>query len=53
MSVILGINFGTCNSSSALIFNGDLRLVKEPTKQGYSFTLSIYLDEDYYNYGSY
>lgn len=41
----LGIDFGTCNSSAALMIDGNLRLVKEPARQGYSFPSSIYLEE--------
>ena len=44
--MILGIDFGTSNSSAALMINSNLRLVKEPTKQGYSFPSSIYLDRE-------
>jgi molecular chaperone DnaK (HSP70) len=44
--IILGIDFGTSNSSAALMINSNLRLVKEPTKQGYSFPSSIYLDRE-------
>lgn len=41
----IAIDFGTCNSSAALMVDGNLRLVKEPTRQGYSFLSSIYMEE--------
>lgn len=43
--MLLGIDFGTCNSSAALMLNGSLKLVKEPMKGGYSFPSSVYLTE--------
>ena len=43
--MLLGIDFGTCNSSAALMLNGTIKLVKEPLKQGYSFPSSVYLTE--------
>lgn len=44
-TMLLGIDFGTCNSSAALMLNGTIKLVKEPLKQGYSFPSSVYLTE--------
>lgn len=44
--MVLGIDFGTCNSSAALMLDNQIRLVKEPAKQGYSFPSSIYLTEE-------
>jgi molecular chaperone DnaK len=41
----LGIDFGTCNSSAAVMVDGSLRLVKEPSKLGYSFPSSVYLTQ--------
>ncbi|BAY91309.1 MULTISPECIES: Hsp70 family protein [unclassified Tolypothrix] len=43
--MLLGIDFGTCNSSAALMLNGSLKLVKEPIKGGYSFPSCVYLTE--------
>lgn len=43
--MLLGIDFGTSNSCAAVMIDENLRLVKEPGKQGYSFPSSIYLDE--------
>ena len=40
--MLIGIDFGTCNSSAAVMLNGQLRLVKEPFKHGYSFSSSVY-----------
>ncbi|AFZ37944.1 Serine/threonine protein kinase-related protein [Stanieria cyanosphaera PCC 7437] len=45
MNILLGIDFGTCNSSAALVIENHLRVVKEPLKQGYSFASSVYLTE--------
>ena len=42
---ILAIDFGTSNSCAAVMIDGNLRLVKEPVKQGYSFPSSIYIDK--------
>lgn len=42
---ILAIDFGTSNSSAAVMIDGNLRLVKDPGKQGYSFPSSIYIDK--------
>ncbi|MBD1944368.1 Hsp70 family protein [Coleofasciculus sp. FACHB-712] len=39
----LGIDFGTCYSSAALMVNGELQRVKESQGQGYSFPSSIFL----------
>lgn len=44
--MFLGIDFGTSNSSAALMIGDRPRLVKEPVKQGYSFPSSIYLTEE-------
>ncbi|NJN08168.1 MAG: Hsp70 family protein [Richelia sp. RM1_1_1] len=41
--MLIGIDFGTCNSSAAVMLNGTLRLVKEPLKHSYSFPSSVYL----------
>lgn len=41
--MLLGIDFGTCNTSGALLLNGTMRLIKEPLKHGYSFPSSVYL----------
>ena len=41
--MLIGIDFGTCNSSAAVMLNGQLRLVKEPLTHGYSFASSVYL----------
>lgn len=41
----LGIDFGTCYSSAALLLDGIARAIKEPLKQGYSFPSSVYLTE--------
>lgn len=41
----LAIDFGTCNSSAAVMNDGNPRLIKEPVKQGYCFPSSVYLDE--------
>lgn len=43
--MLLGIDFGTSNFCAAVMIDENLRLVKEPVKQGYSFPSSIYLDE--------
>jgi len=43
--MILGVDFGTCNTSAALMLDGTTRLIKEPLKHGYSFPSSIYLTE--------
>ncbi|MBD2459198.1 Hsp70 family protein [Nostoc sp. FACHB-87] len=43
--MLLGIDFGTCNTSAALVLNGTTRLIKEPLKHGYSFPSSVYLTE--------
>ena len=43
--MLLGIDFGTCNSSAALLLDGKIKLVKEPLKQNYSFPSSVYLNE--------
>lgn len=43
--MLLGIDFGTCNSSAALMLNGTIKRVKEPLKQGYSFPSSVYLTD--------
>ena len=41
----LGIDFGTSFSSAALVRDGNLVLVKEPVKLGFSFPSSAYLTE--------
>ena len=41
----LGIDFGTCFSSAALHIDGEIKLVKEPIKLGYSFPSSVFLDK--------
>jgi molecular chaperone DnaK len=43
--MLLSIDFGTCNSSAALIGNGTIKPIKEPLKHGYSFPSSVYLTE--------
>lgn len=43
--MLLGIDFGTSNSSAALVIGNNIRLVKEPNQLGYSFPSSIYFDE--------
>ena len=43
--MLLGIDFGTCNSSAALMLNDSIKLVKEPMKGGYSFPSCVYLTE--------
>lgn len=43
----LGIDFGTCFSSAALILdNGSLVRVKDPRKHGYSFPSSVYVESE-------
>lgn len=44
--MLLGVDFGTCNTSAALVFDGKIRLLKEPLKHGYSFPSSVYLTEE-------
>ncbi|EDX83263.1 DnaK family protein [Synechococcus sp. PCC 7335] len=39
----LGIDFGTCYSSAALMLDGTFQAVKEPLKHGYSFPSSAFL----------
>ncbi|MUG96841.1 Hsp70 family protein [Scytonema sp. UIC 10036] len=39
----LGIDFGTCYSSAALLLDGVLRPIKEPLKLGFSFPSSIFV----------
>lgn len=39
----LGIDFGTCFSSAALMLNGTLKLVKDSRKLGFSFPTSVYI----------
>lgn len=41
----LGIDFGTCYSSAALLLDGIPKPIKEPLKQGYSFPSSVYVTE--------
>ncbi|ACK70848.1 hypothetical protein PCC7424_2427 [Gloeothece citriformis PCC 7424] len=42
----MGVDFGTCYSSAALLIDSTPRPIKEPLKQGYSFPSSIYLTEE-------
>lgn len=44
--MFLSVDFGTCNTSAALAFDGKIRLLKEPLKHGYSFPSSVYLTEE-------
>jgi Ethanolamine utilization protein EutJ (predicted chaperonin) len=39
----LGIDFGTCYSSAALIHDGSLKAIKEPLKHGFSFPSSVFV----------
>jgi tetratricopeptide (TPR) repeat protein len=39
----LGIDFGTCFSSAALMIDGNLKLVRDPRKAGFSFPSSVYV----------
>lgn len=39
----IGIDFGTCNSSAALLLDGVLKPIKEPLKLGFSFPSSIFI----------
>jgi molecular chaperone DnaK (HSP70) len=41
----LGIDFGTTFSSAAILINGEIKRVKEPSKLGYSFPSSIFVDK--------
>ncbi|TRV42832.1 MAG: hypothetical protein EWV53_20625 [Microcystis panniformis Mp_MB_F_20051200_S9] len=41
----LGIDFGTCYSSAALILDGIAKPIKEPNTKGYSFPSSIFVNE--------
>jgi tetratricopeptide (TPR) repeat protein len=41
----LGIDFGTCNSSAAVMLNGVLKPIKEPLKHSFSFPSSVFLTE--------
>lgn len=43
--MLLGIDFGTYNTSAAVMLDGAIRLVKEPLKHGYSFPSCFYLTE--------
>jgi molecular chaperone DnaK (HSP70) len=43
--MLIAIDFGTSNSSAALMVNGNVTLVKEPLKQGYSYPSSVYVSE--------
>jgi tetratricopeptide (TPR) repeat protein len=38
----LGIDFGTCNSSAALLLDGMLKRIAEPLKHGYCFPSSVF-----------
>lgn len=43
----LGIDFGTCYSSAAILLDGKKpQLVREPLKHGYSFPSCVYLTQD-------
>ena len=39
----LGIDFGTCYSSAAVVINNEIYRIKEPLKGGYSFPSSVFL----------
>ena len=41
----LGIDFGTTFSSAAILLNGEIKRVKEPSRLGYSFPSSIFVDK--------
>jgi len=41
----LGIDFGTCNSSAALLLDGTLKRIAEPLKHDYCFPSSIFVPE--------
>ncbi len=41
----LGIDLGTCLSCAAALVDGELKLVKDPVKHGYSFPSSVYVTE--------
>jgi len=41
----LGIDFGTCNSSAALLLDGTLKRIAEPLKHDYCFPSSIFVTE--------
>jgi molecular chaperone DnaK (HSP70) len=41
----LGIDFGTCYSSAALLLDGTLNPIKEPLNHGYSFPSSVFISE--------
>ena len=41
----LGIDFGTCYSSAALLLDGTLNPIKEPLNHGYSFPSSVFITE--------
>src|SRR5262245_22166411 len=41
----LGIDLGTCLSCAAVLVGGEVKLVKDPVKHGYSFPSSVYVTE--------
>jgi actin-like ATPase involved in cell morphogenesis len=41
----LGIDFGTCNSSAALLLDGTLKRIAEPLKHDYCFPSSVFVSE--------
>jgi molecular chaperone DnaK (HSP70) len=41
----LGIDFGTCLSSAALMIDNNVRLVKDPDQSGFSIPSSVYVTE--------
>jgi actin-like ATPase involved in cell morphogenesis len=43
--IYLGIDFGTTFSSAAILINGEIKRVKEPSKLGYSFPSTIFVDK--------
>jgi molecular chaperone DnaK (HSP70) len=45
-TVPLGIDFGTCLSSAAVVVDGEPRPVKEPQRQGYSLASAVYWDAE-------
>lgn len=46
MTTRLSIDFGTCLSCAALRVGDDLKIVKNPTKLGFSFPSSVYVTEE-------
>lgn len=43
--MFIAIDFGTSNSSAAIMANGNVTLVKEPIEHGYSYPSSVYVTE--------